>query len=561
MTNNKFDIFESINGDSVIGFTSAKALKNVTHADSATVGSWLMDDENSHRKHLGLIELFSQTHGVNLPFMKDLFKNNQVMELEGGQSITYDLPVQRTIKCVTAVDTSALYETPGIDGGIFEIVLDTMYSNGDVLSNDPQYGDQIIVSEGHEVVREGENYRHFVKLVSNDRAEWFDADNLKAGIEYCKVGHVMGEYSTQYSKINMMNLPVGTITNEFILGNKRGVETAYTEAAARMTSNVLNQASVSMDSLNAQLESMGGSKEKGMFYIAPKASNGKVSKKGMMVGNTLEYLAMMELSKIEAHQLLFQKAGVVNDVNGHKVLNEGVWHQIRRGKVIKYPKPGAMTKQHIQEAASYIFKGRGDLHPSKRKIKFKAGWYAYQNILEIFRVEIANQLSSLAPYLGTDSRIPSPISGKLDALKMDPVIFKEVHLPGIGMVEIEWDPSLDYMPNTDRFSRGNFGEGYAHTSYSMVIWDLTDSEYSNASEKVKGAKVIEGGNKRANMYYVKPEGSHITYGYEQGRMANGANYQDVQSSLKTASRTFWCNSQSAALVLDTTRYLVIELQR
>ena len=561
MTNNNFDIFESINGDSVIGFTSAKALKNVTWADTATVGSWLMDDENSHKKHLGLIELFSQTHGVHLPFMKDLFKNNQVMELEGGQSVTYDLPVQRTVKCVTAVDTSNLYEAPGIDGGIFEIVLDTMYSNGDVLSNDPQYGEQIIVSEAHEVKREGENYRHYVKLVSNDRSTWYNPDFLKAGIEYFKVGHVLGEYSTQYSKINITNPPVGTITNEFILGNKRGVETAYTEGAARMQSSVLNQASISMDSINNQLDMMGGKKDKGMFYIAPKTSNGKVSKKGMMVGTTLEYLAMMELSKIEAHQLLFQKAGVINDVNGQKVLNEGVWHQIRRGKIIKYPKPGGITKQHIQEAASYIFKGRGDMDPMKRKIKFKVGYYAYQNILEIFREEINQQLNGLAQYLGTDSRIKSPLSGNLDALKMSPVCFKEVYLPGIGSVEIDWDPSLDYMPNADRFATGNFGEGYAHTSYSMVIWDLTDSDYSNASEKVKGAKVIEGGNKRANMYYVKPEGAHMTYGYEQGRMANGSNYHDVQSSLKTASRTFWCNSQSAALVLDTTRYLVIELQR
>ena len=328
-----------------------------------------------------------------------------------------------------------------------------------------------------------------------------------------------------------------------------------------MKSSVLTEASLSMDYLNEKLEMMGGKSAKGMFYIGKKSANGKVDPKSMMVGNTLEYLAMMELSKIEAYQLLFQKAGVIQDVNGHKILNEGVWHQIRRGKVIKYPKPGGITKQHIMEAVSYIFKGRGDMHPLQRKVKFKVGKFAYQNILEIFREEISNQLTNLAPYLGTDSRIKSPLSGDLDALVMNPVAFKQVHLPGIGSVEIEWDPSLDYMPGADRFSAGNFGEGYAHTSYSMVIWDLSDAEYSNANEKVKGAKVVEGGNKRANMYYVKPEGSHITYGYELGRMANGSKFSDVQSSLKTASKTFWCKSQSAGLVLDTTRYLVIELQR
>lgn len=562
--NDRFDIRESINGDAIIGFTSAKDIKNISYADSSTVGNWLQDGENTTAKHLGLINLFSATHNVRLPFMTDLFKNSQVYELEEGQSLTYDLPVKRSNKCVTAIDTSNLHEAPGIDGGVFEIVLDTQFTKGDVLTFDPQYGEQVIVDDNFDVEREGENYRHYVRLVTNDKREWFPKDKLKAGIEYVKIGHNLAEFGTDYSSINLMQPAMGSITNEFILGNMRGVETFYTRKASKMSAPGLSAlADAQMDKAKEHLSMLGG-KSKEMFFIANKTANGKIDKSTIKVGATLEYLALMELAQMEAHQLYFQKAATIETANGVMRLNEGVWHQIRRGKLIQYGRPMGITKQHIQEAVAYMFRGRNDIPPHQRKVKFKAGWFAYLNMMEIFREEVQQQLSGLSFVLGTDRTLPqSPLQGDLSALTMKPIVFRTVNIPGVGLVEVEHDPALDYQPYADRFSSGFYGDGMAHTSYSLVIWDATNPEYSNASidSKVKGGKVMENGNNKANVYYIKPEGSHIEYGYEQGRMANGAKVSDVQSSLKQMGRTFWAHSQSAALVLDTTRYIVIELKR
>ena len=196
--NNRFDVRDSINGDAIIGFTSAKEIKNISWADSSTVASWLQDPEKSTDKHLGLIDLFQSTHNVRLPFMTDLFRNSQVIELDEGQRLTYDLPVKRTVKCVTAVDTSGEKEYPGIDGGVFSIVLDTKYTKGDVLTYDPQYGEQVVVDDQFDVEREGENYRHYVRLVSNDKRKWFKKEKLKAGIGYIKIGHGLAEFGTDY---------------------------------------------------------------------------------------------------------------------------------------------------------------------------------------------------------------------------------------------------------------------------------------------------------------------------------------------------------------------------
>jgi hypothetical protein len=560
---NRFDIRETINGDAVIGFTSAKELKTQGWVDSAKVAAYLMDDEGqSHRKHLGMINLFKTTHNVDIPFMRDLFADSAVMECAEGEVITYDLPVTRTeVMCYTAQDTSNKYDYPGIDGGVFEIILSQEFTKGDILTYDPQYGEQLMVSSDHEVERVGENFLHYVVYMTNDNRKWYPKDQLIAGIQYMKIGHALAEYDTAFSGINMIKNPAGSITNEFVLGSPRGVETFMTAKAAKMKSPGLNQFTADMmDSVQQKLEHLGG-KSREMFFIANKAGAKNIDTSSMMIGTTLEYLALMELAMMECYSLLFAKAATIQTSNGVKRVNEGVWHQIRRGKLIKYAKPGGITVDHIHEAASYVYKN-STIPVRERVIRFKAGWDAYQNIMQIFREEAVNQLNGIpAGMTGTDAQIDKVFTGNLDELEMQAVVIKSVMIPGIGKVVVEHDPSLDYQPMSDRFSSGMYGEGKAHTSHSLVMWDASNPEYSNVTSKVKNADLVEGGTMKSNIYYIKPEGAHVVYGYEQGRMADGGQTTNVMTSgLKYMGKTFWATSQSGALVLDTTRYVVIELQ-
>jgi len=539
-------------------------MKTAGWMDSNKVHAYLTDGKDSHKKHLGLINLFNTTHNVEVPFMRDLFSDAAVLEVEEGQTVTYDLPVNRKeSKCYTAEDMSSYTDFPGIDGNVFKIVLSHEFTKGDILTYDPQFGENLMVSEEHEVERVGDNFLHYVTLNTNDKTKYFPKEKLMPGIQYMKIGNALAEYSTAFSGINMIKNPTGSITNEFILGSPRGVQTFYTAKAAKMQSPGLKQFSADMmDSAQEKLDALGG-KDKGMFFMAKKSADGKgINKDTMKIGFTLEYLALMELTMMEAHSLLFARAATVQTSNGVKRINEGVWHQMRRGKLIKYSRPGGITLNHIHEAASYIYKN-SRMTPSKRIIKFKAGWFAYQNVLQLFREEAVNQLNSLpAGMLGNDNQFDGPLlTGSLDNLKMQAVMIKGVTFPGIGMVEVEHDESLDYMPLADRFSAGMFGEGKAWTSHSLVMWDVTDSKYSNVNDKVNNASLIEGGNESKNIYYVKPSEGQLTYGYAQGRMPDSGQYENVQSTLKVMGREFWATSQSGALVLDTTRFVTIELDR
>lgn len=560
---NKFDIRQVINGDSVIGFTSAKEMKTQGWMDASKVSAYLQNGEGAaHKKHLGMINLFNTTHNVAVPFMKDLFESSSVLSCEEGESILYDLPVVRSAsRTYTAEDTSNKNEAPGVDESYFELVLNTEFTKGDILTYDPQFGEQVIVSSEHEIERRGENFVHLVQYSTNNRNAAFPKQWLVAGINYMKIGNVLAEYDTTFSSISMIKGPAGTITSEFILGSPRGVETFITSKAARMQVPGLNAvADDTREQAMKELSALGG-KDREMFFVAKLNKDGKGFKAGnMKIGATLEYLALMEMYKMETYSLLFAKAATLQSSNGVKRVNEGVWHQIRRGKIIKYARPGAITLDHFYEAAEYIYKNSA-IEPKDRIMEFKGGWYAYQNALQILSSQALLQLAAMPTGMfGTDMQTKDKLfSGSLDDLQMQAVQIRSVLFPGIGRVRVTHDPTMDYQPLSDRNASGMYGEGKAHTSYSLTISDVSKPEYTNVADKVRGASLVEGGARNSNIYYISPEGGNLVYGYEQGRMENGSQTTDIVSSLKYMGRTFWAKSTSAALVLDTTRYLTIEL--
>lgn len=558
---NDFDINYSKNGDTVVAFTSAKKMKALGFMDKAELSQFMLSDgEKSHVKHLGLIDLFETTHNTPVTFMKDLFQGRQVLELEDGQTLQYDLPVEREdSKCYTMEDTSGLYEYPGVDETYFEIVLSAEFKAGEILSYDFLYGEEVMVSSEHPVTQEGENYRHIVSLNSNDKAKYFPKDKLKAGIQWMKVTNALAEFDTSFGGINLIGNPLGTITNEFIMGSPRGVETFATAKAYNASSqSLVNTAQGMRDSVMRAMDEMG---EKNMMFTGY-VNGTELNSASVKVGTVLEYLAMMEVTKMENQSLIFSKASTFQTSNGVRRVNEGIWHQIRRGKIITYSKPGGITMNHIREAVQYIYRNT-DVPVGERRVEFKAGYFAEINLQQLFREHAVQQLNQLpAGMLGSDAQINKVFTGALDDLKMARVVITGVSIPGVGMVDVKHDPSLDYQPMSDRFSKGYYGNGYAHTAHSLVIWDVTDKSVSNVSKRVKGADLVKDGNSRANLYFIKPKGRpHMTYGYEQGRMANRDKSSDVQSSLKQMARSFWCYSESAALLLDVGRYVVIELDR
>lgn len=548
------------NDSQVIMFTGAKNVKSIQgYQDLPSMYSWYKEDPDKH--HLGMMSLWGQQAQVTYPIYRELLQSKSVIEVNGFDGgFTYDIPVHEYKGVYTTRDMS-WQAFPGLDGGSFKITLSREYTTGDVLSNDVEFGQQIVVSGEEPVQQLGDGFEHTVKLVDNDKETWFLAGNLAKGITYFKVNHViMGERGTNFSHVDMPDT-VGKMRCEYSLGSMRGVEAYVTGMAdAKSFGGAAATSKEYLNKLSQEAQSLG---EVAIMTETKMSGNKRVpDMKTARIGVTMEFLVHRELERLTAQALLFQKAGVIRDSNGTARLNEGLWHQLRRGKIIKYGRPGGITRDHLKEAAEYIFRANPHKPIAERRIKFKAGKFAFENILEIFADEVRAQNAALntANLLGDDRVLPrSPISGAdLMNLRYDPVRFTNVFIPQIGQLEIIEDTSLNIQPLSDRFASGMHPEKAAHTAYSLVIWDVADQQYSNNESLPQGATFMEGANKGANVFLVKPEGEMSYWGSSNGRY-NISKAGDIVSSHKQIGQEFWAWNSIGIFVKDLTKFIMIEL--
>jgi hypothetical protein len=545
-----------VNGDQVIMFTNKKTVSSINGVqDLPSLYSWYKEDPNKH--HLGLMNLWGKQAVRSYGILRELLQNKAVLEVNGWDGgFTYDIPVEEYKGCYTTRDLSN-QTYAGIDGGTFKIVLSKAFTTGDVLTNDKYYGQQIVVSGEEPVVAVGEGWEHTVKLADNDKTTWFLPSNLVKGTQYFKVGHViLGERGTNFSHFDMPDT-VGTMRCEFRLGTASGVEAYITGMAdSKSFSGADAQSKQYLDKLQSEF---GDNEYAVLANMVNKGGKKVPDMRTARIGATMEFLTMRELERLTAQKMLFQKAATIRDTNGMARLNEGLWHQLRRGKLIKYGRPGGITRDHLKEAVEYVFRINPFKQDVERRLKFKAGKYAYQNMLEIFSDEVNSQNAGINNFLGTDRTIPNPVRGN-DPFNLEyvPIRFTKVFIPGIGNLEVEEDTSLNMMEGVDRLAGGMHPENLSPTAYSLIIWDVEDQQYSNNKALPKGATLIEGGNAGANIYLVKPEGEMSYWGTTNGRY-DYRKAGDIMSSMKQIGQEFWAFNIVDIHVKDLTRFVMVEL--
>lgn len=555
MNINKENLIFNRNGDQVIATMKAKDLKTYGgYQDYSTLTQWYQEDPL--KNHMGLQSFFGQQTKVKYPIYQELLQNKSVLEVTGWEgSFTYDTPIESVDELMTVVDHSD-QEYAGLDEGLFKITLNEELSPGTTLTADAMFGLELVVDDSEPVkMIEGRGFEHIVTLNTSNRDTWYPSYLLAKGVQYFITGHGAPEYGTDLAKVRMPKT-TGYETSEFRLGSIRGVESYVTGKADSVNlGGAVSQSKDYMGKLMEEADRLGE-----LMVMMDLDPSGRPIKNSQKIGATMQYLVFRELDRLTANSLLFQKAGTKRTARGNIRYNEGLWHQLRRGKIISYAKPGGITREHIKEAAEYVFRQNPDKPTIERRLRFKCGTQAYQNVLEIFDNEVDQQLNRLAATLGSDRVLPkNPMSGDdLYNLELSPVRFTSVYIKDIGMVEIIEDTSLNRIYLGDRLERGMHDNGHDHTSYSMVIWDVEDAQYSNNSDMPKGTTLVEGGNSKSNIYIVKPEGNFMFWGKQNGRYSSDTN-ADIVSSSKFIAEEYWAFNNCAIWVKDASKFVMIEL--
>lgn len=544
------------NGDQIIATMKAKDMKTYGgYQDYSTLTQWYREDPL--KNHLGLQSFFGQQTKTQYPIYQELLQNKAVLEVNGWEgSFTYDVPVETVDELMTVVDHSD-QEYAGVDGGTFKITLNEELAPNTTLTADAMFGLELRVSDAAPVKSKGgAQFEHLVTINTNNRETAYPSYLLGKGISYFVTGHGIAEYGTEFAKVRMPK-NVGYETAEYRLGSIRGAESFVTGKADSINlGGAIAQSKDYQDKLMQEADRLGE-----LMVMMDLDKSGRPIKGTQRIGATMQYLVFRELDRLTANSLLFQRAATVRTTNGNIRYNEGLWHQLRRGKIITYGRPGGITREHIKEAVAYVFRQNPEKPTIERRIRFKCGTEAYNNVLEIFDEEVNHQLARIAALTGSDRLLPkNPVTGDLYNLALDPIRFVQVYIKDVGNVEIIEDTSLNRIHLADRSQGGFHQNGYDHTAYSMVIWDVEDSQYSNNKDLPKGTTLVEGGNKNSNIYIVKPEGEFMYWGSENGRYSQDKS-ADIVSSSKYISQNFWAYNGCSLWVKDVSRFVMIELSK
>lgn len=539
-------------GNQVISFIKKDEAKRLTAAqDVASLSEWFEEDPLG--AHLGMVTEWNRRGHVKFPLIQDMLSNKQVIECNGR--FTYDTPIYKDTGIYIENDLSSqLYA--GVDGSTFLVALNKKFSKGDILTYDAEFGEQFIVTEDEEIKQKGTAFYHTVKLVTNDPMATFPVEYLKKGVQYFKITHGMDEFGTSFSQFDFSD-SMSYMRSEFELGSMKGVEIWFTGKADKKT---FKGGAVEAKNFIERLTKEAEQYKADFVVIADAAVDGTSKPKNLRLASILEWLMFRELEKLTVQALLYQRGGTVKDGNGVVKLNEGLVHQFRRGFRIQYGRPGGITKQDIQKAANYVYSINPYMDVEQRKLKFICGSKAFDNVLEIFSDEVNPQLERIGNLLGNQYLLPKPIiTGTSNTdLTLMPIRFTNVYLKGIGQVEIIKDPSLDFQPMVDRYAKGMHEGGASHMTYSMMIWDVTSREYSNNMDFPKGTTLVENGDSGANIFLVKPYGSHVYSGKELGRYSSES-AKDIVSSRKEIGQGYWSWAQLDVWVKDPMKIVMIEL--
>lgn len=556
-----------ISGDRVVHFYHAKDLrKNPLSLDLPTSAAYM--DGEDQIKHIGELGFFGQRTTTPKPFTIDILENRQVMETGHDGTFQYDVPFYKNEQCVTVRDTSKDQEAPGADEGTFKIVLSEEFKPWDVLSTDVYYGQQIIVTEDP-VLQKGDSFEHIVKLNTNNKRESYDPSNLKEGITYFKLFNVLGgERDTFLSGVRVPNRP-SKLTCEFRVGVGSGAELDVSAVAnigsqigTKFRNGFIQDLNMDYDHF---MKTWGD-----VAVIMDKGPSGEVIPESARLSDVAEWLVKREHMKMIETRAMFARPARISVGDGYVSIAEGLWFQLKRGKNIPYSRKGGITRRHIKEATEYVFQGN-EIRPEERYIKFKAGKYAYENIQAIYSTEFSDQMgrnSNLTNVFGTDGQLGiSPIDASIDDLgniemKLRALKVAQVFLPGIGNVEVEYDPALDYLGNVaDRLAAGMHPNGKSHGAYAMVIWDARKQSYSNNRYQPKGHDFVEGAPENSSVYLVKRPGEMIFSGRTNGYYDPYRTSDILSSGNKQRFVDFWSwDSGCAYFLADPSAFVMIELK-
>lgn len=436
--------------------------------------------------------------------------SNSVLTVNGQDGgFKYKMAVE-TDNCFRTVEDTSDQSPDGYvggDGTSFRIVLNKKVAPFQTISVNKAFEDFLVVSEHPEPQYVGNGYEHYVTLLGSedDKNKVYDASFLQADVTYEVTSN---SYIAEYSeKLGIPHLPDTTnyIECEFKLGSGQGAEHWFT---GKSDSYKLDAAYTTADTQRYLQElSNAGLEDTTLTLIQAQQGGRQIT----AAADILELITLRSFTERFNSALMFMHGGKRSTSKGTLEFNEGLWQQMRRGKIFRYNKKGGLTIADLAQIRNYVYM-YNDSRIEDTFLEITAGSELYQNIEAIISQQALNQLNNIGFLLGAQRIMDSsPVTGTWDNMSIGKVKFSSAIIPGVGELRAVEDKTLDYITEkADVRTRGINPGGKDWTTYSGYIFDVTDQQFSNNGKLPEGTRAV-GGEMRAtkNVYMVRPEKNAI----------------------------------------------------
>jgi len=512
-----------------------------SHIDSYHLTNMLGDVEPTD---MGPVDIWAMKQKVEMPlYQMSSFGGKNVILVDNARGeYKWQTPISQDLPYVIE-DIEPLNLNKGVDGTTFRIKLNKRdFGHGDIITYDKYNGAELYITDADIHVL-GDGFIYTVQLVNNDNYKFLDNIYLDAGTQFFRKSSARGEYGERFSDIKTnagfreyynyvgnteahVHYSISSRADMMLKGGMKADGTVpVTEIWRNFDDNVSKDPSIT--SLDQMASKMGAS------YVKKAMKEGTLSRTFL---TKMEAAHLTKISRDIETYLMWGHGGRVRQDGPDDIrMSVGLWKQLDNSFKRIYNKSNFSLELFKSEIFNF-FNGKVEFDgpDPKRKLVVQTGMAGMKMVNESIAKEA---VQSGLVINGSDI---GAITGKGMDLDFG-FAYTSYTIPFLANVQFVLNPAFDNLHTND--IENPLIDGYPLSSYSFVIFDITDT-----------------GND--NIFLLKKKwDSELKWWYQNGTMDYMGRSQGFQSSGQfNGYRVYMSQAHPAIWVKDPTKVLKIVMR-
>lgn len=430
---------------------------------------------------MGVIDLWAMLQKVEMPlYSMASFSGKNTKEVEDPHGrFSWSLPVSNDLPFIIE-DVDSTNTTKGVDGQTFKIKLSRReFGKGEIITYDKYLGVELYTVPNSDIIAAGDHFIYTVQLVNNDNVQYLDNKYLKSGTKYFRVGSARGEYGETYADMitkagerQFYNfLPTGEAHAYYSVSERArklldgGVSYTKADPDANFVTEIWKSTDPNLDPAVTDINTM--------VQIMGKDYIEKSKAAGTLTGSYLRKLDGAHIAKvgkdIETY-LMWGKGGRVRQDGPDDIrMSVGLWKQLDSAYKRIYNK-GSFSLSLFRTELYNFFNGKVEFDgPAPNRVL--EVWTGIAG-MQMIGTAILKEATALGWLINADKSGAGAILGTGMNLSYG-FAFTEVTIPFFGVLRFKLNPAFDNVNNNN--IENPTIDGFPLSSYSYIIWDITDT--------------------------------------------------------------------------------------